>query len=123
MITEVQIALYAALSAALDVPVYDAPEGADYPYVTIDAIEVQPVDYLVERMDRYLVYLTIWSNYAGKKEVAGIASTIYDTLHRQRLTLTAGSLVDMQVSSRRINRDVDELTYSGSLTVELRVQH
>lgn len=123
MIAEVQSALYSALSTALDVPVYDDPEGASYPYVTLDAIEVQPIDYLVERMDRYLVYLTIWSAYAGKKEVAAIASTIYDTLHRKPLTLTAGSLVDMQVTSRRIDRDVDELTYMANLTVELRVQH
>lgn len=123
MITEVQIALYSALNAALDVPVYDDPEGAGFPYVTIDAIEVQPVDYLTERMDRYLVYLTIWSNYAGKKEVADLASTIYDTLHRKRLTLSTGSFVDMRVLNRRIDRDVDELTYSGSLTIELRVQH
>lgn len=119
----VQTALYSTLSSALSVPVYDDPEGATYPYVTIDAVEVRDEDFLVDRMDRHFAYLTVWSNYAGKKEVIGINSEIYDALHHKTLTLSTGHVANMRVLRRDVDRDVDELTYMGSVTVEMLIQH
>lgn len=119
----VQTALYDALSAALSVSVYDDPEGAAYPYVTIDALEVRDEDFLVVRMDRHFAYLTVWSNYAGKKEVVGINSEIYEALHHKSFALSTGELVNMRVLRRDVDRDVDELTYMGHVTVEMLIKH
>lgn len=120
-IEAVQTALYQTLSAALSVPVYDDPEGGACPYVTIDAVEAREQDFLVDRLTRHLAYLTVWSTYAGKREVLQIAAAIHAALHREVLTLDAGEFVAMRIVDQRVIRDIDELTYMGNLTVELLV--
>lgn len=118
---DVQAALYATLGRALDVPVYADPEGASYPYVTLDAVDVRDEDFLDARLDRQFAYLSVWSAYAGMSEVLAINAQIQAALHRQTLKLASGTVVAMRVIRRDVARDVDELTYIGSITVELLV--
>lgn len=119
-----QSALYTALSTALTCEVYDAvPQGAAYPYVTLDFELSVNADYLTERLDERFVYLAVWSAYEGQKEVKEIMAAIDAALHRNKLTLSSGTVVSLAVSDKRTSRDIDERTYMGQVTLRVRTQH
>lgn len=91
-----QKAIYAALDAALAIPVHDMgaiPAGAAMPYVAIGPIQASGDDRLATLADRTLVYLTAWTDYGGQKQALEYVATIYGALHRARLTLETGRLV------------------------------
>lgn len=119
-----QKAIYSAVDAALSVPVYDfVPQGSTYPYVTIDFQEAFDNDFLNGRKDRHLIYLTIWSDYRGQKEVMDIMSDIDATLHEARPALETGRVVQMRVIARQTSRDEDGLTYMGRVRLQVITEH
>lgn len=119
-----QQALYQALSAALPCPVYDAvPQGAAFPYVTLDREVRRSADYLSSRMDERFVYLNVWSDYPGQKEVKEIIAAIDAALHRQPLTLATGRVVTCIVRDTDTSRDADGVTYMGRVTLQILTQH
>lgn len=120
----VQTAIYAALDAALSVPVYDsAPQDAAFPYVTFDFQDVANRDMLNQRMDNRTFYFAVWSDYRGQKEVLEVMAAIDAALHEKRLTLSTGRLVQMRVLSKRTNREPDGLTYMGQLRLQVLTEH
>ncbi|MDW3204571.1 MAG: DUF3168 domain-containing protein [Alphaproteobacteria bacterium] len=123
----VQKAVYQAIAAAVaglsPVPgVYDdVPDGADLPYVTLDMQDTQPMDGLTARRDEIRYYATVWSDYAGAKQVNEILAAIRPALHEVRLTLEAGTMIGCSVLRMRTARDVDDKTYQGLFTLRIRV--
>jgi len=116
-------AVYTRLDDQLSVPVYDhAPQGAGFPYVTLSAQEVDPIDSLGVNAGVHEITLTVWSDHRGQQEVLGLIGDIYDALHHYDASLSSGTLVLMRVSERRTQADADGVTYMGTVTVEVTAQ-
>lgn len=119
-----QAALYRRLTEQLDVPVYDAvPMGQPLPYVTIDsemAQDASPISGLVRT--RHLIYLSVWSNHQGQKQVKAIMAQIRQALHRHPLELDTGRAFGLSVDSMRTNPEPDGVTYQGAVTVSVTTQ-
>jgi len=120
----VQKAVLAALQGALSCSVYDGvPQGAAYPYVTLDTVAAGHEDYLGSRQERRLVFLSIWSTVRGQREVLEIISDIDTALHRQRLTLDTGRIAGALITRKTTSREPDNETFQGRVTVDLLIEH
>lgn len=127
----VQKAVYAALAASgaitrggSDVPVYDhVPEGTAKPYVVLESMISAAADYLSNRKDDRLLYLSVWSTYRGQAEVLDIMEQIDAALADARLTLETGALIRCQVAQKRTVRDIDMVTFQGQVTLRLMTAH
>ena len=119
-----QSALLAALNTALTCSVYDAvPQGAAYPYVTIDYSVSVNSDLLGGyRKDTRFYYLSIWSRAYGSEEVYSIMASI-DALSETPLTLTSGDMVSLRVERKRTSREPDNLTFMGQVTLRIISTH
>jgi hypothetical protein len=123
---EVQESLYETLVTALTgvATVYDAvPQGATYPYVVIDSQEIVPFDPFNSRRDERFVYLSVWSQYRGQKEVLNILSLIDSALHRKKLPIDEGRIAMVYVTDKRTMREPDNLTFQGAIKVRLITEH
>ena len=117
-----QKAIYTALDTALSCAVYDyVPTGASYPYVVIDSQLATDRQNLGSQRERIFVYLSVWSDYKGSKEVLDLMRTIRTTLQNTRPTLTSGTVVNMVVSRETTDRDVDGQTFMGRVTLDVTV--
>ena len=119
-----QSALLAALNTALSCSVYDAvPQGAAYPYVTMD-YSVSVNDDLLGgyRKDERYYYLTVWSRAYGSAEVYSIMASI-DSLNETPLTLSSGDMVSLRVERKRTSREPDNLTFMGQVTLRIITTH
>jgi hypothetical protein len=121
------LALHTALIAALDTAcscdVWDAvPQGAAYPYVTIDFISSDNMDFTSSRLDLRHVYLSVWSRSGGQAEIMGIIAEI-ETLNEQPLTLSTGTCVSLRVDSKRTYREPDALTFRGQVILRIYTTH
>ncbi|MVF50582.1 DUF3168 domain-containing protein [Pseudomonas monteilii] len=119
-----QVALYDRLSAGLPCPVHDGvPDNTAFPYVTIDSSITDEADFLASRKDQRFLYLSVWSQYQGQKEVHEIMSAVDALLHNQPLPLTTGHVVSMQVKRKQTRREPDGITYQGAVTLRVITQH
>ena len=120
-------ALHKALLAKLNeltTPVYDGvPQGSAYPYITIDSSIAANIDALVERTQERFVYLNVWSESRGQAEVLGIIADIYEKLHGVALTLDTGTAVPVRVEQAGTQRDADNVTFIGNVTLRIITQH
>jgi len=121
------LALHKALLARLDplsCPVYDAvPQNAAFPYVTLDTSVSQNIDYLVERNDERFVFFNVWSEVRGQAEVLAIMGQMDALLHNAALTLDAGRSLNLRVERTMTQRDADNLTFMGQLTLRVITRH
>jgi hypothetical protein len=123
-----QSAIFGALNTALGsapvVPVYDfVPQGTEYPYVTIDYQDDSNADFLSARKTGKIMYLSVWSDYRGQKEVLEIMSRIDTALHQKELVLSSGRIAQMRILSKRTNREPDGLTYMGQVRLQVLLEH
>ncbi|WP_207869506.1 DUF3168 domain-containing protein [Pseudomonas sp. 51_B] len=119
-----QIALFDRLSSGLSCPVHDGvPDNTPFPYVTIDSAIADEADFLASRKEERFLYLSVWSQYQGQREVHEIMSTIDALLHNQPLPLTTGHVVSMQVKRKQTIREPDGVTYQGAVTLRIITQH
>lgn len=100
-----------------------APEGTAFPYVEIsrhiaDADDALSTDYLDS-----LIYLTVWSEYQGTKQVLEILAEIHTALHNVKLTLTTGASLLCRVVDRTTSMDTDGKTHMGQATVRVMSQN
>jgi Protein of unknown function (DUF3168) len=115
--------LLAKIDTLIDCEVYDAvPQGAAYPYVLIDTDAVSNEDYFNLRMERRFIYLSIWSRAYGSAEVRGIIDQI-DAINESPITLDTGDMVSVRVERTHCNREPDNLTYMGSITLRILTTH
>ncbi len=119
-----QKAVYVALSAALaPIRVFDkVPQNSNPPYVVLDAQDIDHADYLASIKYKRRIYLSIWSEYSGQKEVLEILDTINMALHRQRLPMESGRMINCLVTRSRTKLDADGETYMGSVTLEIHTE-
>ena len=124
---EAHVAVYSALSTALSgtATVHDgiAPQNTAYPYVTISQQDSAPRDFLNSYMDDRLFTLTVWSTYAGSKEVHEIITTIVTALHQKKLSMTAGTMVRAIVETKMNRPDIDGKTFHGTVVVRVITTH
>ncbi|GLO19267.1 TPA: DUF3168 domain-containing protein [Pseudomonas putida] len=119
-----QVALHERLSSGLSCPVHDGvPDNSPFPYVTIDSSIADEADFLASRKDQRLLYLSVWSQHRGQKEVHEIMSSIDSLLHNQPLPLATGHVVSMQVRRKQSKREPDCVTYQGAVTLSIITQH
>jgi hypothetical protein len=126
-VSEPTLALHSALIAAIDqlvtCEVWDGmPQNVAYPYVVMDFTVSGNEDYTNARMDRRYVYLSIWSRAEGQAEVMGIMAQL-DALNNSTLTLTTGAVASIRVERKRTNREPDNLTFMGHMTLRILTTH
>ena len=118
-----QKALLAKLETLVTCSVYDGvPQSASYPYVLIDDDQVINEDFLNQRMDRRFMYLSIWSRAYGSAEVKTIIAQI-DAINETPMTLDTGEVVSVRVERTHTNREPDNLTFMGHVTLRIFTLH
>lgn len=116
-------ALIAKLDTLIDCGLYDAvPDGAAYPYVVIDSDSVTNEDYTNLRVDRRFIYLSIWSRAHGSAEVRSIIGQI-DAINETPITLDTGNCASVRVERTHVNREPDNLTFMGHITLRIITTH
>ena len=119
-----QKALFAELGNALTEPVYDqVPHDASYPYVNFNTADTQPNDFLAERMSEVAVSLNVWSRSGGQAEVQRVIGEIYKALHKTRLPLDVGDMIEIRVTNLRTGREKDAKTYTGQVSLLALIHH
>lgn len=117
-------ALLAALDAALTVDVWDAvPQDSAYPYVTLDTSIASNADYLTVRKDERFVFLNVWSETRGQEEVLSIIGQIDAAMSGVALTLDTGRVVRVWVDRKSTQRDADNVTFMGQVTLRIITEH
>lgn len=129
--TELQTLIYqrliadAGVSAIIADRVFDGKmlEGVDFPYVTFgpsDQIE-DDADCITGLIET--VQLDCWSRAGGGfLEVKRLADAVRRALHRHSGDIGDHALVEMRVTSSRMFRDPDGLTYHAAISIEARVE-
>ena len=121
-----KLAADSAVQALLGNParLYDAvpPSMPLMPYVTYG--EMIKADFDTKTSNGHDVELTIhsWSSYRGKKETEDILQAIYNCLHRQPLTATGYTIMQMRVIAQQSFMDSDGLTRHGVARVRIIVE-
>lgn len=120
-----QEAIFARLQAEVSCPIYDgAPLNAEMPYVSIDReISVNSSPISGRKRENRLVYLSVWSDAVGQAEVKRINGEVIAALDERRLPLEVGRAVSVRVEQADVQRDVDGITYQGSITVRVITTH
>lgn len=117
------LALRAAVDALVTCPVYDGvPQNATYPYIVMDYTTAGNEDFTNARMDRRFYYLSVWSRSQGQREVMDILSQL-DALNNSPLTLSTGAVGSIRVERKRTNREPDNLTFMGHMTLRILTTH
>ena len=124
---EPSLALHKALLAALNpisASVFDGvPQGASFPYVTLDRTVLDRLPYLTARKQERFTFLTIWSEVKGQQQVLQIMGEIDALLDGASLTLDTGRVVLIQVDSASTDRDADTVTFRGSVVLRVITEH
>ncbi len=112
---ELQRAVYAALTAALDpVPVYDdVPAGATGAYVTVGEMTAADASDKTQDGEDHTLTLHVWSTYPGKKEVKELMARIKAALHDQPLAIVGHDLVSLRFEFATDFLDPDGITRHG----------
>ena len=106
--------------ATIVVPVHgDVPDDAAFPYVEIGQQSKVPIDDYDETLDLHVIYLSVWSRYRGKAQVLTVLAAMEQRLHDRQLLLASGSCVSCRVSNQVANREPDNVTYQGAMTVQV----
>lgn len=122
LIQRLQNALFGLGSPAI--AVYDrVPQETAYPYVTLSAQQAVAADALCEEKTERFYYLSVWSTYAGQKEVLTILGEIRALLHNVRLSPSQGRWVWSRVTRSECVAEPDGETYQGRLTLRVLAEH
>ena len=113
-------AVFAKLTADLLVPVFDdVPQNQPYPFVSIDRHITDADDTYAETGQVNLIWLAVWSDHAGRRQVLDIMGAINASLHDSRLTLALGTAISVRVETRQTNLEPDGETYQGAVRVRV----
>lgn len=116
-------ALLAKIKTLVSCSVWDGvPQNTTYPYIVMDYTTAGNEDYTNARMDRRFYYLSIWSRSEGQAEVMGIMTQL-DALNNSPLTLSTGAVGSIRVERKRTNREPDNLTFMGHMTLRILTTH
>ncbi len=115
-ISEVQTALYTALTAALaPVPVLDlAGPDQRFPYCTMGEFTATPDDPVTAEQGVDLdMTLHVWSRQPGMQEIQQLMQTAKDALHHKQLAVTGFQWVTTVWEMAQTMRDIDGVTRHG----------
>lgn len=106
--------------APLDVPAFDhVPDAQPFPFVQIASQQMLEMDGAdISGLDHH-IYLSVWSEYRGQKEVLEILAAIRTGLHDKTLLLDHGAHVLCRVTEQRTERDADGMTYMGAAILRI----
>lgn len=113
--SEVYKAIFDRLSAQVSVDVHDhVPQNlpdSDYPFIRLDPLQTSVNDTDDKAGFTATIQVVSFSRYRGNKEVAGLALTVFDALHRYDMpdTLNYG-ISGIQQTFERIAIQPDGLT-------------
>jgi hypothetical protein len=94
--------------------IYDCPpRDAVFPYVTIDQISARDWSSSSGAGFEHTVTLSVWSRYAGKREVYAAIDAIHGCLHEAELDVCGASLVNLRFEMSSIGREDDGTTHHG----------
>jgi len=100
-----------AVLAAAVTGIHDAvPAGAAEPYVTLAVV----LDEAGGEGRRYALDVTVWSAYAGSKEIGDIMALIAAVLDRRRLGLDSGATAHVRIAATEAERDAARGLGSGT---------
>ena len=96
--------------------------GAEFPYVSIGAGQLIPVD--EECWDRSSTYfqIDVWTRTVGFPQTKQIAGAIRSALHEKDLTIVGHTLDRMRVESIDYSRDPDGTTRRARLVLLVETQ-
>ena len=110
-----QKAIYTKLNTDLSIPVYDfVPETQTGIFVVIGD---QPMNSFNDKLENGFSadpLIHIWGDKdCGRKQILQAQSDVYDSLHRQALTITGGTWIDTNFTFSEVIREPDGITYHG----------
>jgi hypothetical protein len=115
-ISEVQGAIYTALTAALaPVPVLDlAGPDERFPYVTLGEFTATPDDPVTSEQGVDMdMSLHVWSRQPGMQEIQQIMQAAKDALHYKKFAVTGFQWVETAWEMAQTMRDIDGVTRHG----------
>jgi len=119
---EIQKAVYAVLSGALSVPVYDhVPQDTKYPYVVVGDDTSVPFDTDDSLGSESTVTVHVWSQYRGRSEVKALLQEIYDALHRQDVAVENATTIESIAEFQETIVEADGLTRHGIIRFRITV--
>lgn len=100
----------------------EADTGAAYPYVTVGAGQLVPID--EDCFDRSSIFfqIDIWTRTIGFPQAKQIAGAIRMALHEQSLAVTGHVIDRMRVESIDYSRDPNGLTRRARLVLLVETQ-
>lgn len=122
MIDAVQAAIFAAVDAATTTPVYShvpqddgaaSPSEPSYPYVQVEAMELERNDTDTETGFIGTFNVHVWSRYRGSKEAADIQAQIYTALNNTAPTVTDWCISLIWHEFTAVETDADRITRHG----------
>lgn len=119
---EIFKAIYDRLTAQLTPTVYDhVPQDLNvYPFVRLDPVQPIPNDTDTETGFVAEIQIIAYSRYDGRKEIAEIADSIYNALHRYALPDTDNFGVSgIRETFRSVTTDDDGLTRISAQRYEI----
>ena len=120
-----QEAMFARLEDEVSCPVHDgAPMDSPMPYVSIDReISTNASPIAGRKREHRLIYLSVWSDAHGQAEVKRIIGEVVAALDERPLPIEVGRAVSVRVEQVNAHRDLDGVTYQGSITVRVITTH
>lgn len=104
----------------MPVPVFDhEPINREPPFVGFSGKVIAQNDTFDAELQTVSLYLSVWSNYRGQRQVDAIQAAIHSRLHRARLELEEGHAIMCRVAGRTVSLEPDGLTYQGAMTIEV----
>lgn len=111
-----QDAVKAKLEAASIATVYDfVPARAEFPFLAIGDDVVVEAGTKTNEAQEITITIYALSRGRGRRAVKALAGQVYDTLHRQPLTVAGANVVLLVNEGSNIIQDDDGLTYRGVL--------
>lgn len=119
---QIQKAVYTALVAALDVPVFDhVPQDSPYPYVVVGDDTAVPWDTDDSLGTEATVTVHAWSQYRGRAEAKELLEQIYTALHRQDIAVENAVTIESIAEFQQTIVESDGLTRHGIIRFRITV--
>ena len=109
-----------AAAAPFNARVFDHVDfNRDFPFVALDNHQTLENDGADILGFTHNFFLSVWSDYRGKKEVEEIMDAIWRAVHERRLPLENGVHVLCRVGEMSADRDADGVTYQGTMALRI----
>ena len=122
---EIQVGLFAVLSAGLTIPVYErVPKAAALPYLNIGEENFSPDDHKTGEGETLSLVLHFWGDAGARKEITMQMKAVKALLHRKPAAVNVAgfSLWDLHLGASDLMRDVDDKLIHGVMRFHFSVE-